>query len=161
MDKMLKTTVRNKGGNKKITAAVMILSIILCVGFLTHSAILYSLNQIYPITSSGFAGAIEARMPLLRIAEKTIGVGSIIFFLGSIILINLFIKNKTAVAYRRMLIPFLLTVTAIFACILPFALLDRPSWANYLFPIWSTLMLLALLLAVTLAANFIMLHRNE
>lgn len=130
-------------------------------GILIYSVILFAINRIYPPATTASTELLAARMSLRHAAETAVGICTGLFQLGAILLIWHLIRRGRAVSFRRLLPPFFATPGAMFLCALPFALLDRAFWGDYLFPIWGRLVTVALLLLILSGANLYLSYRTR
>lgn len=128
-------------------------------GILIYSAILFAINRIYPPAATSSPELLAARISLRHAAETAVGICTGLFQLGGILLIWYLIRRGRAVPFRLLLPPFFAAVGAMFLCALPFALLDRAFWGDYLFPIWGRLVTVALLLLILSGVNLYLCYR--
>ncbi|QNK39344.1 hypothetical protein [Caproicibacter fermentans] len=149
---------------KKHKLAALILVIVMLVGILIHSAVFWVINKAFPpltYTTADSAVVVEMRLFLRRFAETTIGVCSTVFLVGSIMMLYSFIKTSPAVAFYKLFLLFSVTVVAMFACTVPFAIADKVFRGDYLFPVWGILAIMVLLFSILLGANLIKYLRNK
>lgn len=155
------------GGNrlqrrlKQIKLVAIILSAIMLLGFLIHSAMLLTLNNLFPPGTTDYNTIIDKRFPLLHIAVTAAGIGKAIFSVGGIIMLYPSIAVIHAVSFRKLFLFFLVQIIAMFACAVPFGMTDEIfGLADYLFPLWNGLVYVLLFFLVTLSAKLIKRRRS-
>lgn len=121
--------------NKK--KIILALDIILCVGLLTHSAILLYINRnfnpIY-ITNTDIRGRLELR----KVAEFIFIICRSGYIVGNIIFAYQLVKKHLAIPLHRLLRYFVLQIVLMMLCIIPFAAFDLTYFKDYIFPVWGT-----------------------
>ena len=141
------------GTDRRWTIFSWLLAGTMPAGILIYSAILFAINRIYPPAATTSPELLAARMFLRHTAETAVGICTGLFQLGGILLIWYLIRRGRAVPFGRLLPPFFATPGAMFLCALPFTLLDRTFWGDYLFPIWGRLITVALFLLILSGVN--------
>jgi len=132
---------KEKSSYQRYAAAAMILTGIMLFGLLSHSVVFFFLNRFYPspaavsvYTEAGREAAMAMRLTWRSRAEAAQGACIWIYTIGGLILLRLFIRSKAAAGLRTVLLFFAGTAAGMALCFLPFALADRNSFYDYLFP---------------------------
>ena len=133
--------------NKKI---ILILDVLLFVGLLVYSVIFLIINKsLNPATIAG--NDIHIRW---QAAETIFTVCSFVYVIGHILIIYSFASRRISASLRTIFLYFTTQVGLMFLCTVPFAVFDLSFFGDYIFPIWSTVGILLILLFVTLAVGF-------
>ena len=122
--------------NKKI---ILILDVLLFVGLLVYSVIFLIINK---------------RLMWRQAAETIFTVCSFVYVIGHILIIYSFASRRISASLRTIFLYFTTQVGLMFLCTVPFAVFDLSFFGDYVFPIWSTVGILLILLFVTLAVGF-------
>jgi transcriptional regulator with XRE-family HTH domain len=155
------------GGNrlqqrmKRVKTAVIILMSIILLGILTHSLLFLTMNSYFKVASGTVLNEdnkayIDMRFALRDIADTVARICTSILGIGCIAMLYPMITVSHAIKTRKLIILFLLSIMAMFACAIPFAINDKVYHStDYLMPVWSALPPVFLLFVVTLLAKFI------
>lgn len=145
-------------GKKKYRIITSILISLLLLGILAHSAVLWTLNRVFPPETLAYTtldriSDIKLRLSARNFAEIIIGACSTGFCVGNIIMIYSFIKKGITVSFRKLFFSFFAICAAMFICVTPFAILDKAFWGDYFFPIRGLLIVMTMLLLIMVSAN--------
>lgn len=116
------------------------------LGLLAFAIIFFTINKSLPPAS----GEYERRLFWRNIADNAYAICEAIYILGLILAIfgsvikNTWFSLKTIAAY------YAVQIVIMAVCILPFALLDRTWFYSYIFPLWSTLIVVSALFVISL-----------
>lgn len=136
--------------NKKI---ILILDVLLFVGLLVYSVIFLIINKsLNPATIAG--NDIHIRLMWRQAAETIFTVCSFVYVIGHILIIYSFASRRISASLRTIFLYFTTQVGLMFLCTVPFAVFDLSFFGDYVFPIWSTVGILLILLFVTLTVGF-------
>ena len=153
------------GGNrlqrqlKRVTLAVIILIAIVLLGILAHSLLIWIMNSYFKVASGTVVyednqAYINMRFALRDIADAIARMCNSVFGIGCVAMVYPTITVANAIKTRKLITIFSLSIMAMFACVIPFAIIDEVyHLIDYILPIWSALPPLLLLLLVTLFAK--------
>lgn len=150
----------NKQTQKNCKITILVLVIIMLVGIVIHSTVLWTINRFLSPTdftngTVDYVSAVKTRLSLHQFALLAIGICSTIFLVGNIAMLCFFIKKCPTVAFHKLFVLFFAIVAAMFACVGPFAIADKVFWQDYLFPLWSILPVMVLLFIILISTNLI------
>lgn len=131
---------------------------VMYAGIFTRSIIFRILNTlIHPSTflSSGGIYTPDTRFFWLRISDTIFSICSSVFLIGCVFILYFFIKNAPFISFHLMLSHFLKSVIPMFGIAGLFARTNFDFRFDYLFPLWPILIQMALLLLISLIADFI------
>ena len=131
-------------------------TLILLVGFLVSSSILYTANRQLPPASLSYSAtptAVELRLSLRSLANAFSGIGSMVFALGNVILLCFFVKLGKTIKTSVIFLSFISVISLMFICVTPFAIIDRAFAGDYLFPLWNTIIIYSILFVILLLFN--------
>lgn len=131
---------------------------VIYAGIFTRSIIFRILNTlIHPsmFLSSGGINTPDTRFFWLQISDTIFSVCSSVFFIGCVFILYFFIKNAPFISFHLMLSHFFKSVIPMFGIAGLFAITDFDFRFDYLFPLWSILIQMALLFLIALIADFI------
>jgi transcriptional regulator with XRE-family HTH domain len=116
---------RLQGQFKRIQLAVIVLVAILLFGTLARSILYWTADKFYPLTAvtitARSASFTEMRFTLHNIAEQVSGICSTVYWVGCIAMIYPSITVANAISFRKLYLYLVLTISAIFACAIPFS----------------------------------------
>ena len=143
--------INNPPQGKKYT---MLLCLLLIVGLLTHSVVLWMINcMLNPVEVS--SQLLLHRLMWRKFAEAIFACCSAAYCLGQIILLYHAVKKKKLPLWRNLLAHCIVQLFIILACVLPFGLIDRGFVADYLLPAWTVAGLVVVLTAVWICCSSI------
>lgn len=133
------------GNQKKI---ILALDVTLMLGLIAYSVILLTINKtLNPSHFSGFDyEAIHQRFFWRWLAERIFSLCSLVYIAGHIGALCFTMKKKIPVPAGLVFFYFLVQIGILFLCVIPFALFQLDDWGDYLFPLWSVIVILCLLL---------------
>lgn len=134
---------------------IPILSVPLVLGLLFYSIIFFTLNKLLDPAELSFADsdAVYTRLFWRHTAEMTLSICSSLYVIGLIFIIFFFVKRNIFISKRAIFAYFGVQIGIALVCAVPFAILDRSYWGDYLFPIWGILGRLLLLLLTAIIAQ--------
>lgn len=143
-------TLRTMSTGMKTT--LLLLDGFLLVGLLSYSIFFFTLNMtLNPADLSGESGELIAQRFYWRdLSEKILAVCGVIYLIGHICVISYARKKKISFSLKALTVYFFIQIGIMIACVVPFGLLDRTFFWDYLFPLWSLLILTSLLFLVSL-----------
>lgn len=123
---------------------------ILVIGLLCYAIIFFWVNKnLNPSQISMNQLLVEQRLNLRLLAERIYGTCIAIYIIGLIVFSYSWARHSDQMAIGTIIVYFVSQITLAALCILPFALLDRPFFWDYVFPLRSlipTLLIVAALL---------------
>jgi len=130
----------------------LVLTGIMLFGLLAYFAILFFLNRYYP-SPAIFSYPTEAEKETaiaLRLTWRSRGEGIQrtcieLYALGGWILLYRIFRNWRTMELRSVVLFFAGTAAAMAVCLLPFALLDRSCFSDYLFPVRGAIIVVGVL----------------
>lgn len=139
--------------NKYKIAARMLL-ILLVIGLMTHSIILWGIDLFLPLEFKSIGSInseiIDKRIDLRNFANVIFEISLSIFFAGNNIITFLILKNKEKITFKGILFSLIITFLSVIACVLPFSLSDERLKGDYFFPLWSVLIIIGILCCIAL-----------
>lgn len=146
------------GGEKMHKKKILwLLSGILVVGLLIHSAILLYINKNFdPVYVTG--ANITKRLLLRKAAESVFSICGTGYIIGNIIFVYQLIKKHLFIPFHLFGRYFVSQLILMILCTIPFAVFDLVYFEDYIFPIWGTA---GTLFIVLLIAFVIGLHKKE
>lgn len=143
-----------KNIEKIYKTAFYIFTFILLIGLLAGSGVLYAANrQLPPAALSADPAAVELRLSLRGLANAFSGIGSMVFALGNVIFLCSFVKLGKTIKTSVIFLSFISVISLMFICVTPFAIIDRAFASDYLFPLWSTIIIYSILFVILLLFN--------
>ncbi len=151
---------------RKYKIVIMILVAIMLAGILVHSSVLWIINKFLSPEKFSYATVegsmlIDMRLSMRRFAETANGMCSLIFLVGIIVKLSIFIRKRYNIELRKLFSFFFATVMAMFICVGPFVLTDKSFWGDYLFPVWSIVLNMILIFSIFLIIYHIKVHRKN
>ena len=155
------------GGNRfqrklrRVQHIVIILTVIMLLGILTHSFLrLYVYNLVRDASNSAFTPenipTIKMQNARRRISEVATEICTGIYGIGFLIILHSLIQLIHAITYRKIFVFSFVTIIAMFACTLPFAIADDvPGFAEYTIPLWNSILIVLLFFVILVIAKFI------
>lgn len=133
--------------NKLYKKTIFVFDIILTLGLLTHSVILFFLNiRLNPLENLWIeASNMSQRFFLRQIAEFAVSICSIIYGTGNLLLLYIFSKKNILPSFSLYLKFLFIQISIMLFCTFPFCIMNSRFQNDYLFPLWSLGGLLALL----------------
>ena len=136
------------------TNKILLLPVIVVIlGILFHSSILFYINTVMPPYELSYtqssAELINNRLSLRTTAETVFCILSILSIITSIILLFMFIKKGSYIKYYKLFCGFIVSTVFAFLVSLPFSILDKYFSADYILPLitsWSVITVLFLIL---------------
>lgn len=92
-------------------------------------------------------------MAAVPLPKTRLPLSATAFLVGCLVLLYYFVRKSPFIPFHKVFFPFVAASAALFVCTLPFILLDPSSWGDYLFPIGSALVVMAMLSATFLLAD--------
>lgn len=155
--------VSKKGGregtriSRPYKTTVIFLLALRPMGILLHSIVLWVANRFFSLGGSppaqDPAAAFRTRFSVLQIGRAANEICATAFLVGCLVLLYYFVRKSPFIPFHKLFFPFVAAAIALFLCAFPFILLDPSSWGDYLFPIWSALVVMAMLSAAFLLAD--------
>ena len=127
-------------------------TIVLWLGVLLHSILLFVMNQQFPFGAVSTT-EVETRFQLREAAEFCCDAGMTLFLLGMLVLLGLCIAIKPALSVRQLVFALLAAVLGALICTVPFAALDRLLLQDSLF--WKDFVLVLFPVVVQLMVLFL------
>ena len=121
----------------------------LLVGLLFYAILFFTLNKILN-PANLLEELIEQRIFWRDLSEKILALCGVIYLVGHICALYYARKKKVHFSLKSLTLYFFLQIGIMIACVVPFGLLDRTYFFDYLFPLWSLLILTSLLFLVSL-----------
>ena len=154
------------GGNrlqkrlKFLYRTAYLLTAVLLIGLLVHSALLWTVNTYFAVTPGMITESnhqiINMRFSLLNTSEAIINISSTVFNFGCIILLFICISTDYSVAFRTKLLWLLGMAATALIVTMPWAMFDNIySYIDYLLPILKTMPTALLVFAILSVADFI------
>ena len=135
---------------KVFILGILVLGILLILGILSHSIILFTINKtLNPVGIAGEHISAEIRLFWRGLAEKVYAVCSAIYLLGHALVIYNAIKQKVHFSLKKLAFYFFVQIGIMLACVVPFGLLDHVYFFDYIFPLYSLIILASLLFIVS------------
>lgn len=130
---------------------VFIFDIILILGLLSYAIIFFTINKtLNPLDIAGEHISAEIRLFWRGLAEKICAVCSVIYVLGHSLVIYNAIKQKVHFSLKKLVFYFFVQIGIMLACVIPFGLLDHVYFFDYIFPLYSLVILVSVLFVVSL-----------
>ncbi len=135
----------------KTSKILLLPAVVIILGILFHSSVLFYINTTMPPDELGYSGAelINSRLSLRATAERAFSLSSALSMLISVILLYMYIKKGRYIPYSKLIYGFI--ASTFFACLfsIPFSVLDRYFSADYMLPLvtsWPAVTVLFLIL---------------
>lgn len=121
----------------------------LLVGLLFYAILFFTLNKI--LNPANLSGELIAQRFYWRdLSEKILALCGVIYLVGHICALYYARKKKVHFSLKSLTLYFFLQIGIMIACVVPFGLLDRTYFFDYLFPLWNILMITVFLFFVSL-----------
>lgn len=146
-----------------LNVSTFIMVAILPIGVLAHSALSLINNKLVSAASRTPQYLLSV-WNLRRIAEMSVSVCSALFVIACIVMTWLTIKTDYIMRPLKIVLYFLIDVATMYACAFVFLMFGRAYWvsdADYLFPVWSNLIVLSLFFTILLLVNLVKLRRTD
>lgn len=119
---------------------LIISNMLLIVGLLSHSIILFFLNiNFNPMTIAEKPEFVQLRIVWRQSSEKIFVFFILLYIIGHCIVFYAALKKKVFISASVMIIYIAAQVCIMLLCTMPFAFLDAVFFADYIFPVWSVL----------------------
>lgn len=140
----------NESSNMSIgKKTILLLNGVLLVGLLSYSILFFTLNKILN-PANLLEELIEQRIFWRDLSEKILALCGVIYLVGHICALYYARKKKVHFSLKSLTLYFFLQIGIMIACVVPFGLLDRTYFFDYLFPLWNILMITVFLFLVSL-----------
>ena len=121
----------------------------LLVGLLFYAILFFTLNKI--LNPANLSGELIAQRFYWRdLSEKILALCGVIYLVGHICALYYARKKKVHFSLKALTLYFLIQISIMIASVVPFGLLDRTYFFDYLFPLWNILMITVFLFFVSL-----------
>ena len=121
----------------------------LLVGLLFYAILFFTLNKI--LNPANLSGELIAQRFYWRdLSEKILALCGVIYLVGHICALYYARKKKVHFSLKSLTLYFFLQIGIMIACVVPFGLLDRTYFFDFLFPLWNILMITVFLFFVSL-----------
>lgn len=135
--------------NHKQKNILLLLDGFLLIGFLSYAILFFTLNKILN-PANLLEELIEQRIFWRDLSEKILALCGVIYLVGHICALYYARKKKVHFSLKSLTLYFFLQIGIMIACVVPFGLLDRTYFFDYLFPLWNILMITVFLFFVSL-----------
>ncbi len=140
----------NESSNMSIgKKTILLLDGVLLVGLLSYSILFFTLNKILN-PANLLEELIEQRIFWRDLSEKILALCGVIYLVGHICALYYARKKKVHFSLKSLTLYFFLQIGIMIACVVPFGLLDRTYFFDYLFPLWNILIITCLLFPISL-----------
>ena len=140
----------NESSNMSIgKKTILLLNGVLLVGLLSYSILFFTLNKILN-PANLLEELIAQRFYWRDLSEKILALCGVIYLVGHICALYYARKKKVHFSLKALTVYFFIQIGIMIACVVPFGLLDHTYFFDYLFPLWSLLILTSLLFFVSL-----------
>lgn len=140
----------NESSNMSIgKKTILLLNGVLLVGLLSYSILFFTLNKILN-PANLLEELIEQRIFWRDLSEKILALCGVIYLAGHICALYYARKKKVHFSLKALTLYFFLQIGIMIACVVPFGLLDRTYFFDYLFPLWNILMITIFLFFISL-----------
>lgn len=131
---------------KRLKNILLVLDAFLILGLLSYAIILFTINRtLNPVDISVGNITVEQRLYWREIAEKICAVCNVIYILGHVLVIYNSIKRKVRFSLKTLGFYFLTQIGIALICVVPFGILDRAWFYDYIFPLWNIILTTSLL----------------
>lgn len=140
----------NESSNMSIgKKTILLLNGVLLVGLLSYSILFFTLNKI--LNPANLLEELIAQRIFWRdLSEKILALCGVIYLVGHICALYYARKKKVHFSLKSLTLYFFLQIGIMIACVVPFGLLDRTYFFDYLFPLWNILMITIFLFFISL-----------
>ena len=129
---------------------VFIFDILLIFGLMSYAIIFFTINKtLNPVDIAGGYVSAESRLFWRGLAEKICAVCSVIYILGHALTIYNAVKHKVHFSLKKLVFYFFVQIGIMLACVVPLGLLDHVYFFDYIFSLYSLLILTSLLFIVS------------
>ncbi len=135
--------------NHKQKNILLLLDGFLLIGLLSYAILFFTLNKILN-PANLLEELIEQRIFWRDLSEKILALCGVIYLVGHICALYYARKKKVHFSLKSLTLYFFLQIGIMIACVVPFGLLDRTYFFDYLFPLWNILMITVFLFFVSL-----------
>lgn len=145
---------------KKQYTGLLALNALLAAGLVCHSVILLAVNKTLPFPGvAGDPGVFGQRAFWQGAAQFICSLLSAAYLIGHICTAYFYLRARRYLPLRQVLPYFLAQLLIMFLGTVPFALFDRASWGNYLWPLWGPPVEMLAILAIYSVICFVMRKR--
>lgn len=135
--------------NHKQKNILLLLDGFLLIGLLSYAILFFTLNKI--LNPANLSGELIAQRLFWRdLSEKISGLCGVIYLAGHVCALCYARKQKVHFSLKALTLYFLIQISIMIASVVPFGLLDRTYFFDYLFPLWNILMITVFLFLVSL-----------
>lgn len=135
--------------NHKQKNILLLLDGFLLIGLLSYAILFFTLNKI--LNPANLSEELIAQRLFGRdLSEKILALCGVIYLVGHICALYYARKKKVHFSLKSLTLYFFLQIGIMIACVVPFGLLDRTYFFDYLFPLWNILMITVFLFFVSL-----------
>lgn len=137
----------NKIKISSLKKIILALDVTFIFGLIAYSVILLIINKtLNPLHLSGFDyEAIHQRFFWRWLAERIFSLCSLVYIAGHIGALCFTMKKKIPIPTGLVFFYFLIQIGISLLCVIPFALFHLDAWGDYLFLLWSVIIILFLL----------------
>lgn len=135
--------------NHKQKNILLLLDGFLLIGLLSYAILFFTLNKILN-PANLLEELIEQRIFWRDLSEKILALCGVIYLVGHICALYYARKKKVHFSLKSLTLYFLIQISIMIASVVPFGLLDRTYFFDYLFPLWNILMITVFLFFVSL-----------
>ena len=135
--------------NHKQKNILLLLDGFLLIGLLSYAILFFTLNKILN-PANLLEELVEQRIFWRDLSEKILALCGVIYLVGHICALYYARKKKVHFSLKSLTLYFFLQIGIMIACVVPFGLLDRTYFFDYLFPLWNILMITVFLFFVSL-----------
>jgi hypothetical protein len=130
---------------------IVLFDIILMLGLLSYAVVFYVINKtLTPSDVSGGYIIAEQHLFWRAVAEKICALCGVIYILGHIFAIYHSMKQKIKFSLKELALYFFIQIGIMLVCVIPFGLLDRTYFFDYIFPLYSIIGTALLLFVVSI-----------
>lgn len=135
--------------NHKQKNILLLLDGFLLIGLLSYAILFFTLNKI--LNPANLLEELIAQRIFWRdLSEKILALCGVIYLVGHICALCYARKKKVHFSLKALTLYFLIQISIMIASVVPFGLLDRTYFFDYLFPLWNILMITVFLFFVSL-----------
>lgn len=117
---------------------LLVLNALLAAGLVCHSVILLAVNKTLPFSGVASAPGLFGQRAFWQGAAQLIcSLLSAAYLVGHVCMAYFYLRARRYLPLRQVLLYFLVQLLIMFLGTVPFALFDRASWGNYLWPLWG------------------------
>lgn len=135
--------------NHKQKNILLLLDGFLLIGLLSYAILFFTLNKI--LNPANLSGELIAQRLFWRdLSEKILALCGVTYLAGHICALCYARKKKVHFSLKALTLYFLIQISIMIASVVPFGLLDRTYFFDYLFPLWNILMITIFLFFISL-----------